>query len=281
MGTSILVDQCTCIRSPSDAQLFKDFYNSFIIRGKPHRDFFDLIRSKKCGSKDNLSDKKWLIIKECFLISEKNKDNTLSFWDNVVKFARETSNEDYLLLCLLFLCENNEENCKQYFLSFCSEICNFDINCIIKDKKMKKTIIENVLMLYLNVVSFLGVEYVKSNSGNEAIFTEKHYKIYDEANINDYLQNSLLKEYREEDWVDYEQFFEEKYDIIRDDYIIRYDILELAKRNSNFDNEIIEPGTLTEKANNKSQLKIIKYYIMKFCFCKIYCFVLLMKKHKQ
>lgn len=251
MGTSILVEQCTCIKSPSDAQVFKEFYNSFIIRGKPHRDFFDLIRTKKCGSKDNLSEKKWLIIKECFLISEKNKGNTLSFWDNVVKFAREKSNENYLFLCLLFLCENNEDNCKQYFLSFCSEICDFDINNIIKDKKIKKKILENVLMLYLNIVSFLGIEYVKSNFGNEEAFTEKVYKIYDESNINDYLQNTLLKEYRGEDWVDYDKFFEDKYDIIRDDYLIREDILELAKRNSNLDNEIICPDNLTEKVKNK------------------------------
>ena len=241
MGAKALSEQCSCVRGPSDSALYKDFYSSMKIRTKPHQDLFELIRSKKSGSKDNLSEKKWLIIKECFLINEEKKEAHLSFWDKVVTFSRDKSTESTLYLCLLFLCEDNINNFVKYFLDMINEVCMFDTEQI-KDKTIKRSLLENMLMLYLNIITQLGMESIKKESNNQELFEDKYSKLFTEENLNDYLKTVLLKGVNDKDeWVNYEEYFNEKYDLIRDDNRIREDISRIneQKEKSNETNDTI------------------------------------------
>ena len=230
MGAKAFSEQCTCVRGPSDATIYKDFYSTMKIRTKPHRDFFELIRSKKAGSKENLSEKKWLLIKECFLISDDKKEVHLSFWDKVVSFSRDKSTESTLYLCLLFLCEDNINNFVKYFLDTINEVCLFDTEQI-KEKTIKRSLLENMLMLYLNIITQLGMEMIKKDSNNQELFDDKYSKLFTEENLNGYLKSTLMSGVNDKDeWVNYEDYFNDKYDLIRDDNRIRDDITRICEQ---------------------------------------------------
>ena len=97
-------------------------------------------------------------------------------------------------------------------------------------------------MLYLNIITQLGMESIKKESNNQELFEDKYSKLFTEENLNEYLKTVLMKGVNDKDeWVNYEEYFNEKYDLIRDDNRIREDISRIneQKEKSNETNDTI------------------------------------------
>ena len=112
----------------------------------------------------------------------------------------------------------------------------------IKEKTIKRSLLENMLMLYLNIITQLGMESIKKESNNQELFEDRYSKLFTEENLNDYLKTTLMKGVNDKDeWVNYEEYFNEKYDLIRDDNRIREDISRIneQKEKSNETNDTI------------------------------------------
>ena len=94
---------CACIKSLNDESIFNDFFKDLLINEKPVQDIYDVITIKK-GSKvtNEINDKKWFIIIESILYNLNNKEISINYWQKVIKYIKENSKENYLILSLFF-----------------------------------------------------------------------------------------------------------------------------------------------------------------------------------
>ena len=101
------VEACACIKSLKDETIFNEFFKELILNEKPIQDIYDVITIKK-GSKvsNEINDKKWFIIIESILINPQNKEISINYWQKAIKYSKENSKENYLILSLFFFPPN-------------------------------------------------------------------------------------------------------------------------------------------------------------------------------
>lgn len=222
MGNTInaLTEQCTCLKSSPEQELFNEFFKGMVIRSKPCQDWFELIKSKKVQqSKDKMADKKWLIIIEAVLINDNNyKEESLNYWRNILQYVREKYNqENYLYLSIFFLCENNKEEFIKCFNAFLEKY--FNQECYNKENKtINCDILKMILVTYVIMISKGCVNEIKKKSSNKIEFEKTYLELFNENNIDEYV-NAVVN--GEDEWINVEEFFNRKYDEIVNDEEIR------------------------------------------------------------
>ena len=228
MGKTIstLTEQCTCLKTAPEQELFTEFFKEMAIRSKPCKDWFELIKSKKVQqSKEKMADKKWLLIIEAVLINDKHKEESLNYWQRVLQYVRDTyQQENYLYLSIFFLCSNDKEDFIANFSAFLEKY--FKSEQYDKERKsVNVNVLKRIIMCYVDVISKGCIEEVKQSSGNKIEFAKMYNECYCDSNIKQYVEELVSDK---EEWVSVEKFFNEKYEKISNGEEIRKELEEVA-----------------------------------------------------
>ena len=220
---------CACIKSLNDESIFNDFFKDLLINEKPVQDIYDVITIKK-GSKvtNEINEKKWFIIIESLLNNPNNKEISINYWQKVIKYTKENSKENYLILGLFFFPFDKLEDCKTYFIKFYNQMRE-ETN----EEKMKiisKDDLKNVLTLYIYLISRGAAEDLQALSNDPKNMVDYFNTVFSNENIEKYVNEKFLS--NEEDEIDINTFLNNHYKLINDNSLIRNEISENYYKNN-------------------------------------------------
>ena len=241
MGKTIstLTEQCTCLKTAPEQELFTEFFKEMAIRYKPCKDWFELIKSKKVQqSKEKMADKKWLLIIEAVLTNDKHKEESLNYWQRILQYVRDKYQyENYLYLSVFFLCANDKEDFIMNFSAFLEKYFKCE-HYNKENKSVHVNVLKRILTCYVDVISRGCIEEVKQGSGNKIEFAKMYNECYKDSNIEEYVEGLVNDK---EDWVSVERFFNDKYDKMYNGEEIRKEL------------ERIENGTFSGDSQKKNK----------------------------
>jgi hypothetical protein len=220
---------CACIKSLNDESIFNDFFKDLLINEKPVQDIYDVITIKK-GSKvtNEINDKKWFIIIESILYNLNNKEISINYWQKVIKYIKENSKENYLILSLFFFPHDKLEDCKTYFIKFLNlmrEETNEE-----KMKMISKDELKNILTIYIYMISRGAAEDLQALSNDPKNMVDYCNTVFSDENIEKYVNEKFLS--NEEDEIDINTFLNNHYKLINDNSLIRNEISQNYYKNN-------------------------------------------------
>ena len=223
------VEACACIKSLKDETIFNEFFKELILNEKPIQDIYDVITIKK-GSKvsNEINDKKWFIIIESILYNLNNKEISINYWQKVIKYIKENSKENYLILSLFFFPHDKLEDCKTYFIKFLNlmrEETNEE-----KMKMISKDDLKNILTLYIYIISRGAAEDLQALSNNPKNMVDYCNTVFSDENIEKYVNEKFLS--NDEDEIDINTFLNNHYKLINDNSLIRNEISQNYYKNN-------------------------------------------------
>jgi hypothetical protein len=220
---------CACIKSLNDESILNDFFKDLLINEKPVQDIYDVITIKK-GSKvtNEINDKKWFIIIESILYNLNNKEISINYWQKVIKYIKENSKENYLILSLFFFPHDKLEDCKTYFIKFLNlmrEETNEE-----KMKMISKDELKNILTIYIYMISRGAAEDLQALSNDPKNMVDYCNTVFSDENIEKYVNEKFLS--NEEDEIDINTFLNNHYKLINDNSLIRNEISQNYYKNN-------------------------------------------------
>ena len=223
------VEACACIKSLKDETIFNEFFKELILNEKPIQDIYDVITIKK-GSKvsNEINDKKWFIIIESILINRQNKEISINYWQKAIKYSKENSKENYLILSLFFFPPNKLEDFKIYFTKFLNQMRDEK-----NEEKMKiisKEELKNILKMYIYLISRGAAEDLQALSNDPKNLVDYCLLVFSDEQIEKYINEKFLN--NETDEIDISNFFDNHYKLLNDNSLIRNEISESLKSSS-------------------------------------------------
>ena len=222
------VEACACIKSLKDETIFNEFFKELILNEKPIQDIYDVITIKK-GSKvsNEINDKKWFIIIESIL-NPQNKEISINYWQKAIKYSKENSKENYLILSLFFFPPNKLEDFKIYFTKFLNQMRDEK-----NEEKMKiisKAELKNILKMYIYLISRGAAEDLQALSNDPKNLVDYCLLVFSDEQIEKYINEKFLN--NETDEIDISNFFDNHYKLLNDNSLIRNEISESLKSSS-------------------------------------------------
>ena len=240
---SALTEQCTCLKTAPEQELFNEFFNEMTIRSKPCKDWYELIKSKKVQqSKEKMADKKWLLIIEAVLTNDKHKEESLNYWQRILQYVRDKYvYENYLYLSVFFLCTRDKDDFVCYFSAFLEKYFKGE-DYDKESKSVNVNVLKCIITCYVDVISKGCVEEVKQGSGNKIEFAKMYNECYKDGNIEVYVEK-VVSGMKEGEWVSVERFCNENYERLWNGEEIRKEL------------ERIENGTFNGEGNDEANKK--------------------------
>ena len=213
---------CDCGRNLSPQSIMDLFWSGIIIRNKEYQDIIDMIRTKKSGTSD-ITQKKYDLFIEGLLINPDYKEISYKLFIKILNESRKRKNEGIYFICLIFLGKISLENLIKFFILICfnqgglkDSIRNDNENYFIKKKDL-----EEIIYFYVEMISFMGIDFISEISENKDIFkselNNKFFIFYMEKFINKY----IFDIFNNDDEINVEKFLKEKGKILVNDSHIR------------------------------------------------------------
>ena len=213
---------CDCGRNLSPQSIMDLFWSGIIIRNKEYQDIIDMIRTKKSGTSD-ITQKKYDLFIEGLLINPDYKEISYKLFIKILNESRKRKNEGIYFISLFFLGKISLENLNKFFILICinqgglkDSIRNDNENYFIKKKDL-----EEIIYFYVEMISFMGIDFISEISENKDIFkSELNNKFFKES-MEKFINKYIFDIFNNDDEINVEKFLKEKGKILVNDSHIR------------------------------------------------------------
>lgn len=215
---------CACGRS-SDESVVRDFWQSIPLREvtpTKYREYIDDLLRK--GALDTESSYEKQLV-ETHLVNRDHKDQSRKLFIGFKRDHPKLYNQ--YLLALFFLTKRDARDARGAFIQLI-KILNLDIltEGNNKDYEISKEQLIEILSLYVNLISFYGVEYLKEVAKDSLYFEKSLRQIYSTSHQNKFIERQL-ENYKDEN-VPLTNFFEHEYNNFADDTHVRDGLYEIG-----------------------------------------------------
>ena len=213
---------CDCGRNLSPQSIMDLFWSGIIIRNKEYQDIIDMIRTKKSGTSD-ITQKKYDLFIEGLLINPDYKEISYKLFIKILNESRKRKNEGIYFICLIFLGKSSLENLIKFFILICinqgglkDSIRNDNESYFIKKKDL-----EEIIYFYIEMISFMGIDFISEISDNKDIFISELSNQFSKENIEKFVNKYIFDIFNNDDEINVENFLKEKGKILVNDSQIR------------------------------------------------------------
>ena len=213
---------CDCGRDLSPQSIIDLFWSGIIIRFKDYQDIIDMIRTKKSGTGD-ISQKKYDLFIEGLLINQDYKEISYKLFIHILNESRKRKNEGIYFISLFFLGKISLENLNKFFILICinqgglkDSIRNENESYFIKKKDL-----EEIIYFYIEMISFMGIDFISEISDNKDIFISELNNKFSKENIAKFVNNHIFDIYNNDDDININDFLKEKGKLLVNDSLIR------------------------------------------------------------
>jgi hypothetical protein len=213
---------CDCGRDLSPQSIIDLFWSGIIIRFKDYQDIIDMIRTKKSGTGD-ISQKKYDLFIEGLLIHPDYKEISYKLFIKILNESRKRKNEGIYFISLFFLGKISLENLNKFFILICinqgglkDSIRNDNENYFIKKKDL-----EEIIYFYVEMISFMGIDFISEISENKDIFKSELNNKFFKENMEKFINKYIFDIFNNDDEINVEKFLKEKGKILVNDSHIR------------------------------------------------------------
>jgi len=247
--------------------IIKDVFEQSKIRETSQANWIEVVKRKINKFVIKETDWNTFISNNLLTNNPDNKEFIKNFFQTAYKTTPE--NKHHLLICsVLFLCQKNSQLTKKHFRDY------YQLNKLFKEEfrenedklYMKKDLCLEFVDYYVNMISLLAVNDFSPLCNNSSDFKTVMTKEFEISNQRYFIENDLMRDVKyvklplpegvtdggDSEWINLDEFFENKYPILNNDDLVRRKICSYAEMNAKMQNSNVNSNTNANPNSNSN-----------------------------